>query len=125
MTQRDQPQMGQIDQIGQRVAIPVWETAGRLLESTFQRRRRGMSIAPDRSLGTSSVGAAPVRNPVFVSLLRSYAVAVAGFYRHGAPMALGHQRRRQAAFRQAAAFQNPICVICAIWGSFIREIRGN
>ncbi len=60
-----------------------------------------MSIAPDRIVGASSVGAAPARDPVFMPLLRRLAVLVAGFYRHGAPTALGNLRRRQGVFQQA------------------------
>ena len=130
MTQRDQPQMGQIEQMGmglmgQWLAIPVGEPVGRLVKSASQRRRRAMSIAPDRSSGTSSVGAAPAGTPVSMSLLQSYAVFVAGFYRHGAPTALGRRARGPGAFRQPAAFQNPICAIWSICGSSIRDIRGN
>ena len=88
----------------------------RLLSYGFQRRRRAMSIAPDRTEGASSVGAAPARDPVFMPLLRSLAVFVGGFYKHAAPAALGNLRRRP--------FLNPIRAICVICGPNIRGIWG-
>ena len=72
----------------------------RLLKYASQRRRRAMSIAPGRNVGASSVGAAPARNPVPMPLLRSFAVLVTGFYRHGAPTALGNLPRPRV-FQQA------------------------
>ena len=74
-----------------------------LLKCAFQRRRRGMSIAPVPPGGASSVGAAPARDAAPMSLLRSFVVVVGGFYRHGAPTALGNLRLRRGVFQQAVS----------------------
>ena len=70
-------------------------------EDESQRRRRAMSIAPGRTEGASSVGAAPACDPVLMPLLRSLDVFVVGFYRHGAPTALETSELRPLALNGA------------------------